>query len=89
MQGWFDRSMPDLNQENPFVLKYLIQNTIWWMEYANIDGIRVDTYPYNDVWTIPQWVQAIRDEYRTSILSASAGPIRCRNFVLAERCKKL
>lgn len=63
MQGWFDRSMPDLNQENPFVLKYLIQNTIWWMEYANIDGIRVDTYPYNDVWTIPQWVQAIRDEY--------------------------
>lgn len=45
-QGWFTDSMPDLNQENPLVKKYLIQNALWWVETANIDGIRLDTFPY-------------------------------------------
>lgn len=62
-EGWFVPSMADLNQENPFLLKYLIQNAIWWIEYAQIDGFRVDTYPYNDPDSMASWVSAIRKEY--------------------------
>ena len=40
--------MPDLNHRNPHVMQYLIQNSIWWIETAGIDGIRMDTYPYAD-----------------------------------------
>jgi glycosidase len=47
-QGWFTDAMPDLNQENPLVSRYLIQNAIWWVETANLDGIRLDTFPYVD-----------------------------------------
>jgi glycosidase len=47
-QGWFTDAMPDLNQENPVVSRYLIQNAIWWVETANLDGIRLDTFPYVD-----------------------------------------
>jgi len=46
--GWFDTSMADFNQKNPYVAKYLIQNSIWWIEFAGLDGIRQDTYPYSD-----------------------------------------
>lgn len=62
-EGWFVRSMPDLNQNNPLVLNYLVQNTIWWVEYANLDGLRVDTYPYNEMEGIAKWTKAITDEY--------------------------
>lgn len=62
-EGWFVRSMPDLNQSNPLVLNYLIQNTIWWIEYAGLDGLRVDTYSYNDKEPIAKWTKAITDEY--------------------------
>ena len=55
--------MPDLNQSNPLVLKYLIQNAIWWIEYAQLDGYRVDTYPYNDKDGMAKWCKAITDEY--------------------------
>lgn len=48
VDGWFVEQMPDLNQNNPHLLKYLIQNSIWWIEDAEIDGIRMDTYPYAD-----------------------------------------
>ncbi|MGB8706283.1 MAG: alpha-amylase family glycosyl hydrolase, partial [Gillisia sp.] len=61
--GWFTRTMPDLNQSNPLVLNYLIQNAIWWIEYANLDGFRVDTYSYNDKEGISKWTKAIMDEY--------------------------
>ncbi|MEL1241576.1 glycoside hydrolase family 13 protein [Flavobacterium flavipallidum] len=61
--GWFVKSMPDLNQSNPLVLNYLIQNAIWWIEYANLDGFRVDTYSYNDKEGIAKWTKAITDEY--------------------------
>ena len=44
--GWFTDAMPDLNQENPLVARYLIQNALWWVETANLDGIRLDTFPY-------------------------------------------
>ncbi len=61
--GWFVQSMPDLNQSNPLVLNYLIQNAIWWIEYADLDGFRVDTYSYNDKEGISKWTKAITDEY--------------------------
>jgi len=63
MDGWFDTTMPDLNQNNPLVLNYLIQNAIWWIEYANLDGFRVDTYSYANKEGISKWTKAIMDEY--------------------------
>lgn len=63
MDGWFVPSMPDLNQSNPLVLNYLIQNAIWWIEFADLDGFRVDTYSYNDKEGIAKWTKAIADEY--------------------------
>ncbi|HWV14579.1 MAG TPA: glycoside hydrolase family 13 protein [Cellvibrio sp.] len=61
--GWFVNTMPDLNQRNPFLATYLIQNTIWWVEYANIAGIREDTYSYSDKAFLAVWSKAILDEY--------------------------
>ncbi|MFH0733117.1 MAG: glycoside hydrolase family 13 protein [bacterium] len=61
--GWFDKWMPDLNQKNPLVAKYLTQYTIWWVEYAGIDGIRMDTYQYNDKNYMNEWVARITNEY--------------------------
>ncbi|MGB5821988.1 MAG: glycoside hydrolase family 13 protein [Saonia sp.] len=63
MDGWFVKSMPDLNQKNPLVLNYLIQNAIWWIEFAGLDGFRVDTYSYNDKKGIAKWTKAVMDEY--------------------------
>ncbi|SHF94528.1 Glycosidase [Flavobacterium fluvii] len=63
MDGWFVPSMPDLNQSNPLVLNYLTQNAVWWIEYADLDGFRVDTYSYNDKVGISKWTKAITDEY--------------------------
>ena len=63
IEGWFVPSMPDLNQSNPKMLNYLIQNAIWWIEFANLDGFRVDTYSYNNKETIAEWTKAIMDEY--------------------------
>lgn len=63
MDGWFVKSMPDLNQKNPLLLNYLIQNAIWWIEYADLDGFRVDTYSYCDKAGIAKWTKAITDEY--------------------------
>ncbi|AZQ45168.1 alpha-amlyase [Nonlabens ponticola] len=62
-KGWFVSSMPDLNQSEPLVLNYLIQNAIWWIEYAGLGGLRVDTYAYNEKEGIAKWTKAIMDEY--------------------------
>jgi glycosidase len=62
-KGWFDGHMADLNATNPFVEKYLIQNSIWWVEFAGLDGIRQDTYPYTDKNVMTNWMNAIHDEY--------------------------
>lgn len=62
-KGWFDTHMADLNQSNPLVSTYLIQATIWWIEYANLDGIRVDTEPYCDRQFVTNWNLAVMDEY--------------------------
>ena len=61
--GWFVPSMPDMNLDNPFVLKYFQQWAVWWIEYAGLDGLRVDTYPYNEPGPMAQWCKAITDEY--------------------------
>lgn len=61
--GWFVSGMPDLNQRNPFMAKYLIQNSIWWIETAQLGGIRQDTYPYPDKHFMSNWAKAIMDEY--------------------------
>lgn len=61
--GWFVTTMPDLNQRNPYMAKYLIQNSIWWIEYSGIDGIRMDTYPYPDKDFMANWTCAVQNEY--------------------------
>ena len=63
MNGWFAPTMPDLNQSNPLMLNYLIQNAIWWIEYADLDGFRVDTFNYSDPEGIAKWTKAITNEY--------------------------
>ena len=63
LEGWFVPTMADLNQNNPYLLNYLIQNAIWWIEFAQIDGFRVDTYPYNNPRPMTLWLEAIRIEY--------------------------
>lgn len=63
VDGWFVASMPDLNQRNPHVIKYLIQNSIWWIETVGIDGIRMDTYPYADRQAMADWMKVLNKEY--------------------------
>jgi len=61
--GWFVKTMPDLNQRNPLMADYLIQNSIWWIEYAALDGIRMDTYSYPDKDFMTRWTCEVLDEY--------------------------
>lgn len=61
--GWFVESMPDLNQTNYYVAKYLVQNSIWWTEYSGIAGIRMDTYPYADEEFLDWWSCHVMNEY--------------------------
>jgi len=61
--GWFVPTMPDLNQRNPLLADYLIQNTIWWIEYIGLSGIRMDTYPYSDKEFMSDWTCAVMKEY--------------------------
>lgn len=61
--GWFVPSMPDLNHRNPFMRNYITQNHIWWIEYAGVDGFRLDTYAYNDLDYMAEWAQQVKTEY--------------------------
>ena len=61
--GWFVDAMPDLNQRNPHLARYLIQNTLWWIEYAGLSGIREDTFGYADTQFLGDWAKAVLDEY--------------------------
>lgn len=61
--GWFSRAMPDLNQRNPHLATYLIQNTLWWIEYAGLSGIREDTFGYADSAFLGAWARAVMEEY--------------------------
>lgn len=63
MKGWFDGHMADLNHDNVFLQNYLTQSHIWWIEYADLDGFRLDTYPYNDLKFMASWATKILAEY--------------------------
>lgn len=63
VEGWFVKTMPDLNQANQFVFNYLTQWSIWWLEYANIDAIRFDTYQYNKKKPLAKWANRLYKEY--------------------------
>lgn len=62
-EGWFDTSMVDMNLDNPHLLQYFKQWAVWWIEWAGLDGFRVDTYPYNEKVPMAEWCQAVLDEY--------------------------
>ena len=61
--GWFDVAMADMNLDNPYLLQYFKQWAVWWIEWADLDGLRVDTYPYNEKIPMSQWCAAVRKEY--------------------------
>lgn len=63
VNGWFVSAMPDLNQRNRHVMKYLTQNSIWWIESSKINGIRMDTYPYADMEAMSGWAKDVLKEY--------------------------
>ena len=63
VKGWFVDEMPDLNQRNPLLADYLIQNTLWWIEYSGIDGIRMDTHPYPYQDYMAEWTRRVLEEY--------------------------
>ena len=66
--GWFVETMPDMNTRNPYLATYLIQNTIWWIEYAHLAGLRIDTYPYIDKTFSSSWSKAVLDVYKRQAL---------------------
>jgi glycosidase len=63
VKGWFVSAMPDLNQDNPFLANYIIQNNIWWIEKLKLRGIRQDTYPYSQKDFLSKWSCRIMNEY--------------------------
>ena len=63
LDGWFDHRMADLNENNPYVQNFLTQNHIWWVQYAGVDGFRLDTYPFNDPQYMAQWAQDVKAEF--------------------------
>lgn len=85
LNGWFVPTMPDLNITNPLVFNYIRQNAIWWIEYANLDGFRVDTYNYSEPEYIAKWTKAITDEYPNFNL---VGEITMRNQSLLSYWQK-
>lgn len=71
-KGWFDTNMPDLNQGNRLLARYLKQNAVWWVEYAGIQGIRVDTQPYADRWFMADWAAYVLREYPDLLIIGEA-----------------
>jgi glycosidase len=63
LDGWFDHRMADMNENNPYVQNFLTQNHIWWVEYAGVDGLRLDTYPYNDPDYMAKWAVDVKAEF--------------------------
>jgi neopullulanase len=72
VKGWFDTNMPDLNQNNRLLAQYLKQNAVWWIEYAGLRGIRMDTQPYADRFFMAEWARYVRNEYPYFMLIGEA-----------------
>jgi glycosidase len=89
VDGWFVKSMPDLNQSNPLVLNYLTQNAIWWIEYADLDGFRVDTYSYNDKEAIANGQNLSLMNIQISILLEKFGIITKLKLLIGKKIVKL
>ena len=68
VDGWFVKAMPDMNQKNPYMAEYLIQNSIWWIEFADLSVIRMDTYPYPDKIMMAEWNRRVLKEYPNFML---------------------
>ena len=62
-KGWFDITMPDLNQSNPLVETYLIQTSLWWIAFSDLDGIRMDTHPYPQPDMMARWAKRVEEEF--------------------------
>ncbi|HEY5326914.1 MAG TPA: alpha-amylase family glycosyl hydrolase, partial [Mucilaginibacter sp.] len=84
LDGWFDHRMADLNENNPYVQRFLTQNHIWWVEYAGIDGLRLDTYPYNDPGYMAQWAKDIRAEFPKLSIFGETNASNINNAFYAE-----
>lgn len=85
IKGWFVPTMPDLNLDNHLVVNYLVQNAIWWIEYANLDGLRVDTYNYSNPEAMAHWSKSIMHEYPNFNI---VGEITQRNHALLSYWQK-
>lgn len=72
VNGWFDTNMPDLNQRNRLLATYLIQNSVWWIEYAGLQGIRMDTQPYADRYFMSEWGRYVMTEYPNFMIVGEA-----------------
>jgi len=83
--GWFTDAMPDLNQENPLVARYLIENALWWVETANLDGVRLDTFPYVDRAFWHEFHATLHSVYPHLTTVARSSTATPRDFVLCGR----
>jgi glycosidase len=63
VEGWFANLLPDLNQENPDVAQYFIQNALWWAEQTGMDGYRLDTFPYVSRTFWSKWHRALHQAF--------------------------
>lgn len=79
-KGWFDKNLPDLNQQHPNMETYLIQNSIWWIEHAQLDGIRMDTYPYPDKEVMARWVKRVCEEYPNFYIVAETSELNAASL---------
>ncbi|MEO1515211.1 MAG: alpha-amylase family glycosyl hydrolase [Bacteroidota bacterium] len=86
---WFVDGMPDLNQRNPYLSNYLIQNMIWWMEYSGLDGVREDTYPYNYQEFMTKWEKALLEEYPQTNIVGEIWAIEPAYLSLFQKASKL
>ncbi len=88
VDGWFDTSMPDMNLSNPYCLQYYIQMAIWWVEYADLDGIRVDTFPYTKKEDIAAWTKGILAEYPDLTIVGECWFHTAQHLAYWEGCRK-
>ncbi len=84
---WFVDAMPDLNQRDPYVARYIIQQTLWWIEFSGLDGIREDTYPYSFPEYGVQWTRAIRREYPTLNITGECWGATAFTALFQEGCR--
>ncbi len=63
LDGWFAGKLPDLNPDDPALALYLTQNAMWWTEIAELDGFRLDTFPYSSRQFWSGWFERLGQVY--------------------------